>query len=160
MRRFISLTVATAALGVLAAAGAGPALAAPAPASSRCSAGTQVAIRGLTFDPAVVAPGQTARATVVARNCTRTPLQATLQWSARFIGATAGVPAGCPVIDPVAFPASFAAYGRFSSSIGYLVFPSCTATALRVTARFSGATGVLAEQTADVPITAAAPGTA
>jgi hypothetical protein len=155
MRRFLSLTVTAAAIGVLATAGAQSALASPVPAARGCSGATQVTIRSLTFSPATAAPGQTVQATVVARNCTRAPLQATLQWSARFVDATAGVPAGCPVIDPIAFPASFPARGRFSSSIGYLVFPSCTATALRVTARFTGAAGVLAERTADVPIVAA-----
>jgi hypothetical protein len=159
MRRFLSLTVLTAAAAVLLATGrpalAAPAPATPAPAAAGCLSGAQVAIRSLSFDPGSVARGQTATATVVARNCTRQPLSATLQWTAQFLGTGAAVPAGCPIVDPLVVPASFAARGRFSSSIGYLVFPACTATALRVTARFSAGGVVLASRTADVPVLAA-----
>jgi len=148
MRKFLGVTAVTAGVAALAAIPASPALAAP--ASVRCS---QVAIRSLTFDPAVANPGQTATATVVARNCTGATLQTTLQWTARFVGATAGIPAGCPAIDPLPVAVSFPPHRSVSSSFGILVFPSCSATALQVTARYTGSGGaVLAERTASLPI--------
>jgi hypothetical protein len=127
-----------------------------APAATACTGTVQ--ITSLTFNPTHVAPGQSATATVVARNCTDQPLQASVLFLARFVGPSTGIPAGCPVIDPLPpRQVSFAAGGRYRTSVGYLVFAGCTATSLAVTARFTDASGaVLATRTASLPITAAA----
>jgi hypothetical protein len=74
---------------------------------------------------------------------------------ARFIGPQPGIPAGCPAIDPLPpQPAQFVPHGTFTASLTYRVFAGCTATALRVTARFfDAATGAeVANQSADLPI--------
>jgi hypothetical protein len=133
---------------------AGPA----APAAAATCTGT-IQISSLTFNPSPAAPGQTATATVVAQNCTDQPQQASVLFIARFVGPADQIPAGCPAIDPLPpQPASFAAGGTYTASLGYLVFSGCTATALRVSVRFSDSTGaVLATQSADLPITPATP---
>jgi len=149
------MTAAVAALA-LAGAGAAPAMAAPA-AAAACS-GT-IDITSLTFDPPAATPGQTVTATIAAQNCTDQPQSASVLVVARFVGSSPGIPAGCPAIDPLPpQTASFAPNGGYTASQGYLIFSGCTATALEVTARFTGAAGaLLATRTADLPITAAAP---
>jgi cellulase/cellobiase CelA1 len=144
------------AVGLAVGAGAGPALASPAPAASACAGIVQ--INSLVFAPAAVTPGQSATATLVAQNCTSQSLQTSTVWFGRFVGSGTGIPAGCPAIDPIARPATFPPSGQVTVSTGYLVFANCTATDLQVTVRITGADGgVLAEQTADLTIGAAAP---
>jgi hypothetical protein len=146
----------TAAIAAVCTAGA-IAVAGPPAAAATCTGTIQIS--SLTFNPPQATPGQTATATVVAQNCTDQPQQASLMFVARFIGPSDQIPAGCPAIDPLPpQPASFAAGGTYTAGLGYLVFSGCTATALRVTARFTDSTGaVLATQAADLPITAATP---
>jgi hypothetical protein len=159
MRRFLGLpalaaAAVTAGVAVLAVLPAGTAVAASgAPSAVQCR---QLAIRSLTFDPAVANPGQVVTATVVARNCSRMTLRTTLQWTARFVGTTAGIPAGCPAIDPLPVAVAFPPRRSVSSSLGVLIFPACTATSLEVTARYTDSAGtVLDQRTASVPIVAA-----
>jgi hypothetical protein len=124
-------------------------------AAATCTGTIQ--ITSLTFNQQQGTPGQIVTATVVAQNCTDQPQQASVLFLGRFIGPSAGIPAGCPAIDPLPpQQASFAAGGTYTASLGYRLFPSCTATALRVTVRFTDSTGaVLATQSADLPITPA-----
>jgi hypothetical protein len=149
-------TFMTAAVAALCAA-ASIVVSAPAALAAPATCTGTVQITSLTFNPAHVAPGQSSTATVVARNCTNQPVQASVLFLGRFVGPSTGIPAGCPVIDPLPpRQVSFAAHGRYSTSVGYLVFAGCTATSLQVTARFTDATGaVLATRTASLPITAA-----
>jgi hypothetical protein len=145
-------TLLTAAAALLATIGA---LAVPSASVAASCAGT-VQIDSLDFSPTTALPGQTVTARVVARNCTAEPQSAALMIVAQFLGATPGIPAGCPVLDPlpprtVAFPAG----GSSLSSQSYLIFVGCTATALRVTARYTDSSGaVLATRSADLPIVA------
>lgn len=157
MRRFLgraAMTAVTAGVAALAVVPAGTAVAGTAgtaaPSAVRCS---QLAIRSLTFDPAVANPGQVVTATVTARNCSRATLRTTLQWTARFVGASEGIPAGCPAIDPLPVQVAFPPRRSVSSSFGVLIFSGCTATSLQVTARYTDTAGtVLDQRTASVPI--------
>lgn len=111
-------------------------------------------ITHLTFGSATVAPGQTATARLRARNCTAQAVTTTLVWSGRYLGSSTGaIPPGCPVIDPIAKQVTFAPYGQDSDSLGYLILPGCTATALQTTTTFDGPNGtVLAHANAQVAI--------
>jgi hypothetical protein len=123
-----------------------------APAAAACTATVQ--ITSLTFSPSRVSPGQSATVTVAAENCTDQAQRMSLMFVARFVGPQPGIPAGCPAIDPLPpGTAQFAPHGTYTASLTYLVFPGCTATALRVTARFFDTTGAeVANQSADLPI--------
>jgi hypothetical protein len=130
------------------------ATAAPVHAAAPGCAGV-LRITHLAFGSATVARGQTATATLLARNCTAQSVTATLVWSARYSGSSTGtIPAGCPVVDPIAKQVTFAPYGKDTDSIGYLILPSCTAAALQTTATFTGSNGtVLAQASAQVVVT-------
>ncbi|HEX4722767.1 MAG TPA: hypothetical protein VH333_09650 [Pseudonocardiaceae bacterium] len=120
-----------------------------------------IQITQLAFDSTTVARGQIATAHLVARNCTAQTVTASLIWSGRFIGSTpGGIPPGCPVIDPIGKQVTFAPHGKDTDSLGYLIFPGCTATALTTTTTFDGPGGtVLATATAEVTITGPSSGT-
>jgi hypothetical protein len=112
-----------------------------------------VSITALGFHPPRVAPGGSSVVRLRALNCTPETQHATLTWVGQFIGPTPGIPSGCPAIDPLAQPANFKPGGTFSAHVGFVVFASCTATALSETARLTGAHGtLLAEKTADLLI--------
>jgi hypothetical protein len=147
MRRILAMAVA-AICATATLVSTGPA----APAAAACTATIQ--ITSLTFSPSQVTPGQSATVTVTAENCTDQPQQMSLMFVARFIGPTPSIPPGCPAIDPLPpQTAQFAPHGTFTASLTYRAFPGCTATALRVTARFFDATGAEAAiQSADLPI--------
>lgn len=125
-----------------------------APAATTTCTGV-IQITQLAFGSATVTRGQTATAHLVARNCTAQTVGTTLIWSGRFIGSAPGtIPPGCPVIDPIAKQVTFAPHGKDTDSLGYLVFPGCTATALTTTTTFDGSGGtILATATAEVAIT-------
>ena len=114
-------------------------------------------ITGLAFSPPQVQPGQTATASLAARNCTGLAQQATVQWYGRYLGpGGTTLPAGCPVIDPVAIAASAAPHGTYRSSLSYLVLSGCTAAELQLTVTFTGPGGTVeAQATADLTIAAA-----
>ena len=120
-----------------------------------------IQITQLAFDSPTVVRGQIATAHLVARNCTAQTVTASLIWSGRFIGSTpGGIPPGCPVIDPIGKQVTFAPHGRDTDSLGYLIFPGCTATALTTTTTFDGSGGtVLATATAEVAIVGPTSGT-
>ncbi len=104
-------------------------------------------ITGLAFSPAQVQPGQTATASLAARNCTGQAQQATAQWYGRYLGpGGTTLPAGCPVIDPVAIAASAAPHGTYRGSLGYLVLPGCTAAELQLTVTLTGPGGAVEGQ--------------
>ena len=108
-----------------------------------------VKITAMQFHPRHVAPGGSSVVHLKVKNCTREPQKATLTWLGEFTGPTPGIPAGCPAIDPLGQPLDLGPRGALPASLGYLVFPSCTATGLSATARITGADGtVLAEKTA------------
>ena len=65
-------------------------------------------------------------------HCTDVAQQASAEWLGRFVGS-APIPPGCPVIDPLLQSLNFPQHGQLTSSVGYLVPFSCTATALVVT---------------------------
>ena len=153
-----SMLVATTAAAPSGVAAAGVAAAAAQPAAgpaARC-AGVFM-ITGLAFSPAQVQPGQTAAASLAARNCTGQAQQATVQWYGRYLGPGGTTrPAGCPVIDPVAVAASAAPHGTYRSSLSYLVLSGCTAAELQLAVTLTGAGGTVeAQATADLTITAA-----
>jgi hypothetical protein len=117
---------------------------------SRCDV---VAITSLGFHPRHVAPGGHSTIRVVARNCTRQPQNITVTWLGQFVGSGVGIPPGCPAIDPLAQGANFKPRGTFRGHLEFVVFSSCTATALSETVRFTGADGtVLAEKTVELRI--------
>jgi hypothetical protein len=112
-----------------------------------------VKITAMRFHPRRVARGGSSVVHLRARNCTDQTQDASLTWLGSFVGATPGIPEGCPAIDPVAQPVSFTPHGRITASLGFVVFPSCTASALSETARLTAPDGtVLAEQAVDLRI--------
>ena len=127
---------------------------AAATASSSMSTPTCVVkITAMRFHPGHVAPGGSSVVRLRARNCTNQTQDASLTWLGNFVGATPGIPEGRPAIDPVAQPVSFTPRGRITASLGFVVFPSCTASALSETARVTAPDGtVLAERTVDLRI--------
>jgi len=139
MIRRLSIAVATVMLLVglaPAAAGAVSTTATPAPVSA-----CVVRIARLAFRPHTAMVGTTATLKLAARNCTKLPQSATVQFTASWVGPSAGLPNGCPVIDPLAEPASFAPHGKFTAQVGYLVPAGCAATALDATVQITGASG-------------------
>jgi hypothetical protein len=107
----------------------------------------------MAFRPPTVFPGQSSTVHVAAVNCTDRTQNTSVTWLGRFIEASGGVPQGCPVIDPVAEAANFAPHGTFTGKLTYLVLGGCTATSLRVTARFNKGAAVLAQRSANLAIT-------
>ena len=129
MRRFVWIMSAVVALGCASTVASATATAAP----STCVVSAQpIQITGLVFQPPVVAAGQTSQAVLSAVNCTDVAQQASAEWLGRFVGS-APIPPGCPVIDPLLQSLNFPPHGQLTSSVGYLVPFSCTATALVVT---------------------------
>ena len=112
-----------------------------------------VQITRLDFTPPSVDPGGASTANLGLRNCTGSRQVTTATWFGRFIGATAGIPTGCPVYDPLPQQAPLDPYGRFRSSVGYLVPGSCTASRLQITVQIQQGGTVLAQQTANLAIT-------
>lgn len=150
-RKFL-LTAAMAAVPaglVLASGGLAAASANPVPAS--CTGVIQ--ITHLAFSPPEVSPGQLSTASLTARNCTRQTQQTSFVWFARFTGPGIGIPPGCPAIDPLPpQQVTFAPLGKFTTSVGFVVPPSCTATQLQVTFDFDQNGIVIAQKTADLII--------
>jgi hypothetical protein len=134
------------------------ALVLPRPPAAVAACPGPLEITSIGFSPAQGRPGQTVTATVVAANCTDQPQSAAFLFVAQFVGATPGIPPGCAAIDPLPpRTVSFTPGGTVTAGQGYLIPASCTATALRVTARFTDATGaVIATGSADLPIAAPA----
>jgi hypothetical protein len=141
--------------GLTAAVGGGTATAAtPAPV---CAVSTVIEITHFAFNPPVIPPGQSSTATLTARNCTDQTQQTSEIWSGRFVNASGTLPPGCPVIDPISIPVNFPPLGTVSSSVGYTVPRSCTATQLIVTVDIDGKNGaLLAKGTAVLQIQLAA----
>jgi hypothetical protein len=116
------------------------------PATATCSGVIQ--ITRLAFNPTAVPPGQLSTASVVARNCTGQTQQTTVMWLGSYPGAASGLPPGCPGIDPLGLQVTFGPYARYSSSVGYELPASCTATQFQVTVEFVGGGAVLAQRSA------------
>lgn len=160
MRRFHrTASVAVACLGALAAAGTASAASAPqatptagTTAARVCSISLPIQIRSLAFQPPAVAPGQSAQAVLSAWNCTAVPQNAYAQWTGRFVGAEPGIPAGCPAIDPLLVPMRFPARGLLTTSIGYSVPASCTASELVVGVQIRVGGVVVAQDSATLDI--------
>jgi hypothetical protein len=131
MRRFVWIVSAVVALGCASTVAAATATAAPA-VTSTCVSSQPIQITSLVFQPPVVAAGQTSQAILSAVNCTDVAQQASAEWLGRFVGSSP-IPPGCPVIDPILLPLNFPPHGQLTSSVGYLVPFSCTATELVVT---------------------------
>jgi hypothetical protein len=135
------------AVGGLAATATASESAAAATPATACAVSTVIEITHFAFNPTSVFPGQSSTATLTARNCTNVSQQTSETWSGRFVSATGtGLPKGCPVIDPIALSVDFAPLGTNSTSVGYLVPQSCTATQLIVTVDIHGTTGILYAQ--------------
>ncbi len=161
MRRFHrAASVAVACLSALAAAGTATAATAAnttaigTTAPSVCSISLPIQIRSLAFQPPAVAPGQSAQAVLAAWNCTAVPQNAYAQWNGRFVSAVpgTGIPAGCPAIDPLLVPMNFPARGMLTTSIGYSVPASCTASELIVGVQIRVAGVVVAQASATLDI--------
>src|SRR3954452_11333012 len=125
--------------------------------AATCTGTAAVQITSMTVNPATVAPGQTSAVTLVAQNCTGQPIQAGVQWYARYLGGSVGIPAGCVVFDPLVLPLSLPANGSGTSGMSYPTFPNCTATALQVSPSISAGGTTVASQTATVVISSASP---
>ena len=149
MRRRVCLAV----VAIASVVGVSPLGVAGATTSATPTSSCVVRITALGFHPRHVDSGGSSVVRLTAQNCTPRVQHATLTWLGRFVGATPGIPPGCPAIDPVAEAAHFAPHGEFRTRLGFVVFSSCTATALAETARLTGANGtVLAERTVDLLI--------
>ena len=121
------------------------------PGGQRGGCGATIRITQLRFVPPSVARGANSTARVTAQNCSGQSQSTELMWLGRFMGKHVS---GCPVIDPVAEPATFTALGTFKAKLTYDLSTSCTASRLRVTARFSGSGGTqLAQKSASLSIT-------
>lgn len=128
--------------GLAAAIGSGTAVAAT--PTQACAVSTVIEITHFAFNPPAVVAGGSSTATLTAQNCTDKAQEATAILSGRFVGLSTGtIPPGCPVIDPIAFSVDFSPFGSASTSVGYSVPKSCTATDLVLTADFYGTNGVL-----------------
>lgn len=132
MRRFVWIVSAMVALVCASTVATATATAAPA-VTSTCAVSSQpIQITSLAFQPPVVAAGQTSQAILSAVNCTDVAQQASAEWLGRFVGLSP-IPPGCPVIDPILLPLNFPPHAQLTSTVGYLVPFSCTATELVVT---------------------------
>ncbi len=145
-------SVVLACAAAMSAAGTTAAVAQTPARGAACSTSQSLQITGLSFQPPAVYPGQTSEATATVLNCTGQPQQASAQWMGRWIGSSPGIPAGCPVIDPIAFPISLAPHAQATSSVGYLVPGSCTASALVVTVEIIQNGAVIAQRSAQLVI--------
>lgn len=156
MRRWLGLAASfVVAAGLLVAGGASASAATPSASSGPvpCSTTSTIQITSFAFVPPTVAPGQSSTATLAARNCTAQTVQATSYWYGTWIGSTPGIPAGCPVIDPLPRGLTFPPHGSLTVGTTYLVFPSCTASALQITVKIVGSGGTtLASRTATLTI--------
>jgi hypothetical protein len=149
-RRILACLTAVAAAGT-ALLTAGHAAAATTTPPTTCS-GT-VWIGGLAFDPPHVAPGGSSTAALTAANCTGATQTVSETWSGSWLSSSAtGIPTGCPAIDPLPRTVTLAPYQKVATATTYLVFPGCTADALRLTVRVSQGGTVLATRTADLVI--------
>jgi hypothetical protein len=147
--------------GLMATAGGGTAVA----QASACPTPGVIEITSFAFNPSAVTPGGSSTATLTAQNCTAQTVQASETWSGQFAGPSTGTPGspppGCPVIDPVALAVTFPPNGSVTSSVGYSVPSSCTATQLIVTVDIYGTNGVLyAHGTATLEIVQITPASA
>ena len=145
-------SVVLACAAAISAAGTTAAVAQTPARGTACSTSQPLQITGLSFQPPAVFPGQTSTATVTVLNCTGQSQKAGAQWMGRWVGTSPGLPAGCPVIDPVILQMSFAPHAQSSSSLGYLVPGSCTASALVVTVEVIQNGTVVAERSAQLVI--------
>jgi hypothetical protein len=130
--------------------------------AAACPVSGVIEITSFAFNPPAVIPGGSSRATLTAQNCTDQTVAASETWFGQFVGPSVGTPGnpppGCPVIDPIALPVTFPPNGAVTSSVGYLVPASCTATQLIVTVNIYGTNGVLyAHGTATLQIIRIAP---
>jgi|HubBroStandDraft_1064217.scaffolds.fasta_scaffold19322_2 hypothetical protein len=128
----------TTAIGSGTASGATPAQA--------CAVSTVIEVTNFAFNPSAIPPGQSSTATLTALNCTDQSQQTSEIWSGRYVDPSGTIPPGCPAIDPIAFGVTFPPLGAVSTSVGYSVPLSCTATQLMVTADIYGTNGVLLAQ--------------
>jgi hypothetical protein len=115
-------------------------LSSPATAQGHTSPPCQgkIDITRLAFSPASARPGRSSTVHLAARSCLDVTQNTVLTLVGRFTGKHAQ---GCPIIDPLARPMAFPPHGVITSKTGYDLPASCTATGLRVTARFAGSTG-------------------
>jgi len=150
MRRFAAASLSFAvAVGALA---FGTVLATNAEAAT-CTGTAQ--ITSTTFNPPIVAAGQSSTETVVAQNCTDQPIDASFTFFARFLGSSGGIPSGCVVFDPFVRQLTIPANGQVTTGIGYSTFAGCTATGLLATATVSAGGTTLASQDATLTIISA-----
>lgn len=154
MRRFIrTVSVVLACLAASPAVGtAAGAAQARATAGAVCSTSQTIEITSLAFNPPAVAPGGTSQAIASLQNCTPLQQQASAEWLGRWVSASGGFPSGCPAIDPLLLQVNFAPFGQATASVGYLVPPACTASALEVTVRVIQNGVVIAQRSADLVI--------
>jgi hypothetical protein len=153
MRRLVHSLGLISAATLLAIGMAGAAHGASAAATATCTNGVQ--IDSFTFTPPSVPAGQLSTATLVVESCTGASQPDSTMWYGRFMSSGTGIPAGCPVFDPLILPTNIPASGTASSSLGFLVPTSCTATSLQVTATVRSAAGVtLVTATASLAIAA------
>lgn len=157
MRRWLGRVALPVVAGLLAVVGGATAAAAAAPTTPDpvpCADTGPVQIISLAFAPPAVAPGQSSTATLRAGNCTAQTVQANTTWIAKFVGTSStGIPAGCPAISPLVKKVTFDPFGAVSTSVGYLVFPGCSATSLELTVRISQGATLLATGTTTLQIT-------
>ena len=110
-------------------------------------------ITHLAFKPRKVAPGESSTAHLVARNCTRSSVEANVTWVATWVGPASGTyPSGCPVIDPISESADFTPRGKFISEMNYEVPGGCEASGLYLTVRISAESGQITQRSADLKI--------
>ncbi|HEV3172096.1 MAG TPA: hypothetical protein VGZ32_17225 [Actinocrinis sp.] len=145
-------SVVLACAAAMSAAGTTTAMAQTPARGTACTTSQTIRITGLSFQPPAVYPGQSSEATATVLNCTGQQQQAGAQWMGRWIGSSPGIPAGCPVIDPVILQVNLAPHAQGSSSIGYLVPSSCTASALVVTVEIIQNGAIIAERSATLVI--------
>jgi len=129
---------------------ASPASGASAPAA--CSSSQTIQIVDLQFQPPSVAPGGTSQAIATLLNCTAQQQKASTEWLGRWVSASGAFPPGCPVIDPLVLGVTLAPHGVASATVGYLVPPSCTASALVVTVEVLQNGTVVAQRSAQLQI--------
>ena len=97
-----------------------------------------VVVTTLEFGPSIVAPGGTSTVRLSGRNCSRSPQQVTVTWTASFTGDTTG----CPVIDPLPPRTLTIARGQgLRDHQTYTVPAACAADTLKATARVTDKTG-------------------
>jgi len=148
LRKLLAALAVIAPMGLLAAAGAGPAAAQTRAIATQAACSGVVEITHLAFNPATVQPGGTSTAHLTARNCTGESQRASSTWTGIFTGNNKGF----PVIDPLNEQADFAPYGTVKSKVSYEVPTTCRATYLQITVGISENGTLLAQKTADLTI--------